>query len=88
MPKEYDHVLVAIDEEMTMETLDVDNDHSFIFIGDSGASVHMSGSLAGMMNVRDCWTQVRTANGKLATATKIGDKKCYVFDKDGKRSTI
>ena len=60
--REQDHALVAIDEEMAMEGLDIDN-HSSLFIGDSGASVHMSGSLAGMTNIRDCYVQVKTANG-------------------------
>lgn len=82
-----DLVMIAICmEDLALKGLDEVRELSHLFIADSGASVHMTGSSAGMINVRDCDIQVKIANGGMAKATKVGDKRCYVKDKEGKKN--
>ena len=75
-------------DEVAQKGLDGVSELSSLFVADSGVSVHMTGDLAGMTNLRDCNVQVKIANGGLATATKIGDKKCHVFDKKGEKHNM
>ena len=87
--EEEDLAMMALSmDDLALETVEEVNELSQLFIGDSGASVHMTGSLAGMVNLRDCNQSVKTANGGMAKATKVGDKKCFIKDSEGKRRSF
>jgi hypothetical protein len=53
------------------------------WIGYSGASCHMTCSDEGMFNCRMIKSSVKIGNGKELQATKIGDKRMTVVQKDG-----
>ena len=55
-----------------------------IFIADSGASVHLSGSMEGMRNLKDLNDdKVTVGDGTSIVAEKIGDKSITIVQKDG-----
>ena len=52
-------------------------------MADSGASVHMTSNLEGMVNLSDCVEEVTIGNGQSIKSTKIGDKKATIQTEDG-----
>jgi len=48
------------------------------WLGDTGASAHMTNSLVGMINIRKNKTKVTVGSGEQLPAPKIGDKVGYV----------
>ena len=60
-----------------------------VFIADSGALVHLSGSLKGMTNLEDLKNDtVTVGNGNSIDAEKIGDKKITILQEDGKERDV
>ena len=53
-------------EDLALKGIDEVRELSSLFIADSGASVHMTGSLAGMTNLKECNVQVKIANSGTA----------------------
>ena len=88
------------DEEVALAFLDelkVPNDlalegiekaNTNVFIGDTGASCHMTGSLAGMFDLQDIQESITVGNGQCTKATKIGKKRGTVKTMDGKQRDI
>ena len=58
------------------------------FIVDSGASCHMTGSLDGMTNIRDCNDGITIGNGNTISCIKIGDKRGKIILPNGNEKTI
>jgi hypothetical protein len=58
------------------------------WIGDSGASCHMTCSDKGMFNCRIIKSSVKVGNGKELPATKIGDKRMTVVQKVGSATDV
>ena len=56
---------------------------SNIWIGDSGASCHMTCSEEGQYDCKVIRSQVKIGNGHMLNATKIGKKKVTVVQRDG-----
>jgi hypothetical protein len=54
-----------------------------LWLGDSGASCHMTNSDEGMYNCRDIKSPIKIGDGRTLYATKIGMKKLVVIQKDG-----
>ena len=65
--------------------VDAGGEFSQIFIADTGASGHMSGSTEGMRNLRKCEDSVIVANGQKVKATLIGDKHGFITDRNGNK---
>ena len=60
-----------------------------LFIADSGASVHLTGSLKSMTNLRDLNDDsVTVGDGNSITAEKIGDKKLTIIQQDGRERDV
>lgn len=67
--------------ELGMLKMDSANKH--IFIADSGASCHLTGSLEGMVDCLKICEYVTVGNGKAVEATMIGTKKGRIKMPDG-----
>ena len=63
--------------------LDVGNSKN-MWIGDTGASCHMTCSDQGMYDCVDIDDPIRVGDGKVIKATKMGSKKVWVKQKNGK----
>ena len=56
---------------------------SNIWLGDSGASCHMTNDDAGMFECRQYQSMIQIGNGKSILSPKIGNQKLLVVQKDG-----
>jgi hypothetical protein len=54
-----------------------------IWIGDTGATCHMTNDCKGMTDVKEIKTSIVIGNGKELTATKVGTLKLKVLQKEG-----
>jgi Zinc knuckle len=81
--REDDDVVLVADFGLSAKDLSKD-----LWLGDSGASCHMTCSDAGMKNCKSINMHIRIGDGKLLKATKIGDKHVTVRQKDGKYFNI
>jgi hypothetical protein len=54
-----------------------------LWIGDSGASCHMTNSMDGMINVHDIDSPIQIGTGDAVKSTKIGDKRLRILQADG-----
>jgi gag-polypeptide of LTR copia-type len=54
-----------------------------LWIGDTGASCHMTCSMEGMFNVRDINSPVQVGTGQSVPCGKIGDKRVRIIQEDG-----
>ena len=54
-----------------------------IFIADSGASCHMTGSLEGLTDIQEINEKITVGNGEVIKATKIGTLNGFVRSDDG-----
>ena len=68
--------------------LKVDSGTKHLFIADSGASCHLTGSMDGMVNCLKIHEYVTVGNGKAVQATMIGTKKGRVRMPDGSLKVI
>jgi len=68
--------------------LEMDSRTKYIFIADSGASCHLTGSMDGMVNCLKICDYVTIGNGKALEATMIGTKKGRVRMPDGSLRTV
>ena len=59
-----------------------------VWLGDTGASTHMGHCDKSMCNVREISDPVKIGNGVKLVATKVGDKKMTVVQKDGTTADI
>lgn len=59
-----------------------------LWIGDSGASCHMTCSLDGMTNLRDIDSPVQVGTGQAIQCTKIGDKRVCAIQSDGSMNDV
>jgi hypothetical protein len=59
-----------------------------VWLGDSGASCHMTHSDEGFINWRTISSEVQLGNGEILKATKIGDKKMTIIQKDGSKKNV
>ena len=73
-------------EEVGLLRMDSGTKH--IFIADSGASCHLTGSLEGMVDCLKIHEYVTVGNGKAVQATLIGTKKGRIRMPDGSLKTI
>ena len=82
--------LGVLDYQLVQETglFQMDSDTKHIFIADSGASCHLTGSMVGMVNCLKIHEYVTVGNGKVVPATYIGTKKGRVKLPDGSYKTI
>ena len=85
-----DVALTVVDEldELALRSVDTRKEFSQIFIADTGASGHMSGSTEGMTNLRKCNDNVVVGNGQSIKATMVGDKHGYITDRSGNRKKV
>jgi hypothetical protein len=72
--------LVARSRENKVKNKKLNNN---LWLGDSGASCHMSFSDEGMFYCKTIRTPIKIADGKDLYATKIGKKKLLIKQKDG-----
>ena len=75
-------------DELALRSVDTRREFSQIFIADTGASGHMSGSTEGMTNLRKCNDSVVVGNGQSIKATMVGDKHGYMTDRSGKKRKV
>ena len=61
-------------DELALRSVEARREFSKIFIADSGASGHMSGSTEGMTNLRKCDENIVVGNGERIKAMMVGDK--------------
>jgi hypothetical protein len=54
-----------------------------IWLGDTGASTHMTNNDDGMFDCKKINSTIRVGDGKSIKATKIGKKRVAVIQKDG-----
>ena len=82
--------LTVIDElsELALRSMDRRKEFSQIFIADTGASGHMSGSTEGMTNLRKCNDSVVVGNGQSIKATMVGDKHGFITDTNGNKRKV
>lgn len=66
----------------------LNNQIPHLWIGDSGASCHMTCSDEGMFDCRQIQSSVKIGNGKTLSATKIGKKRMTVVQKDGTTTDV
>jgi hypothetical protein len=59
-----------------------------LWIGDSGASCHMTCSLDGMTNIRDINSLVQVGSGESLKCMKVGDKHLCAIQSDGMMSDV
>jgi gag-polypeptide of LTR copia-type len=59
-----------------------------LWLGDSGASCHMTCNLAGMFDCVDIKSPVKIGNGKTLMATKLGKMRMLVLQTDGSSKEI
>ena len=59
-----------------------------VWVGDSGASCHMTCSLDGMHNLRETYSQVQIGTGETIDCNKIGDKHVTILQLDGSTHDI
>ena len=61
---------------------------SQVWIGDTGASCHMTNSMEGLTNLRSIDSKIIFGNGEQLKATHVGNKKGYVCQIDGTEKPI
>jgi hypothetical protein len=54
-----------------------------LWVGDSGASCHMTCSLEGMKNIRKINSPIQVGTGDAVECTKVGDKSVCIVQEDG-----
>ena len=88
--EESDTAFTVINElnDLALRSVDTRREFSQIFIADTGASGHMSGSTEGMSNLRKCEDSVVVANGQKVKATLIGDKHGFITDRNGNKRKV
>jgi hypothetical protein len=59
-----------------------------LWIGDTGASCHMTCSMEGMYNVKDVDAPEQVGSGQSIPCTKIGDKHVRVIQEDGRMNDL
>ena len=64
------------------------NQDVHLWVGDSGASCHMTNSLSGMYNIKDKEFSVTIGDGQTVQATKTGKWKGYTNQKDESSNMI
>jgi hypothetical protein len=62
--------------------------HNNLWIGDSGASCHMTCWMDGMINVREVNSPVQVGTGQAIPCTKMGDKQVRVVQENGAMKDI
>ena len=75
-------------KEIAMPAIDGEKENKNYFIGDSGASCHMTHSDEGLFNSKDINEPITVGNGQVVMATKIGDKRMSLKQKDGSEHRI
>ena len=74
---------MALGNPNEVEAVDTD-----LWLGDTGASCHMTNSLEGMMNRVKVDSGIVFGNGQRLMAEYIGDKRGLVVQKDGTKAPI
>ena len=59
-----------------------------IWIGDTGASCHMTNSLSGMTKLKQTNTTIQMGEGKSITGTQVGTWQGFVINNDGSKSRL
>jgi hypothetical protein len=60
------------------------SDKTNLWIGDTGASCHMTNSLDGMFNLKSVTSAVQVGTGSTISCTQISDKRVMICQKDGR----
>jgi hypothetical protein len=83
-------MMTTIEEEIvSMETALVNmSDGEEIWIGDTGATAHMTNSVIGLSNVRYVCSEIKLGDGNCVESPFTGDKCVTVKQEDGRESTI
>ena len=77
-----------VDVVLLNHEYDFANIPSDIWIGDTGASCHLTNSLDGMINLENCSSKITVGSGENLDCTKIGTKAGKIVQKDGKVRTL
>ena len=59
-----------------------------LWVGDTGASCHMTNNLDGMINIRDNKSPIQIGTGEAVESTQIGDKRLRIVQSDGEINNI
>ena len=78
------HASMEMDLALSNPT-EVESWDNELWLGDTGASCHMTNTLQGMKNLTKINTGIVFGNGQRLKATYIGDKTGSVIQKDGTR---
>ena len=78
--------LALLDGEIAVKNMEDQDQH--LFIGDTGASCHMTGSLDGMFDLHDIDEQITVGNGQVTQATKRGKKRGEITDENGVKHAV
>ena len=82
-PEQDDYAMI----NTTNETNDTKTTQG-IWIGDTGASCHMTNSLNGMIKLKQTNTTIQIGDGKSITGTQVGTWQGFVVNKDGSKSRL
>ena len=74
--------------ELALRSVDTRKEFSQIFIADTGASGHMSGSTEGMTNLRKCEDSIVVGNGQSMKAMMVGDKHGFITDRNSNKKKV
>jgi hypothetical protein len=79
-------VMVAMIENGTVVLAEDDTRETWI--GDTGATAHMTNSLCGFTNIRHDQSEIKFGNGNYVSSPLIGDKHLIVMKENGKECEI
>ena len=80
--------LIAAEENITLSMSANDTIKKDMWIGDTGASVHMCNSLDGLVETRNGVGNIKVGSGKLLKIEKVGKFIGEVMQKNGKTQTV
>jgi hypothetical protein len=87
MERNQDFLGVQLDTTLLSKSINEKSTRN-IWLGDSGASCHMSKSDDGYINHKDISSYIQLGNGEKLKATKIGDKQMTIIQKDGHKCQV
>ena len=87
--KDNDGAMAGMECEMALGSpTETDGMDDELWLGDTGASCHMTNNLKGMSNLEKISTGIVFGNGQRLKAVYVGDKRGTVVQKDGTKKSI
>ena len=87
--KKDDHAHASMEMELALgNPKEIENMDTSLWLGDTGASCHMTNNLEGMFNRTKVDSGIVFGNGQRLKAEYIGDKRGLVVQKDGSKAPI